>query len=236
MYHDDFSETEEVFYDEVARRILVRRQRRFRDLALVEKESDDPPREQAAALLATEIIAGRCPLKNWDAPVEQWIARVNSLAVWMPELGLPPISSEDRRALLEQLCYGSTTYKSIKDRPVWPTIRSWLSPQQQEWIDTYAPERIELVTTRGPRKVKLTYSEDAENPATPPVLAARIQELYDVTGGLKVAAGRIPITIQVLAPNQRPIQVTQDLANFWRDSYPRHKQELQRKYPRHEWR
>ena len=236
LFPADFSETEEVFYDDTARRVLVRRQRRFRDLALVEKESDDPPEERAAALLADEISTGRCPLKNWDAAVEQWIARVNSLAAWMPELGLPPITPADRRALLEELCYGSTTYKAIKDLPVWPTVRGWLSLQQQGWIETYAPERIELLTTRGPRKVKLTYSEDSDSPATPPVLAARIQELYDVTGGLKVAAGRIPVTIQVLAPNHRPIQVTQDLANFWRDSYPKHKQELQRKYPKHEWR
>ena len=236
LFPADFSSVEEVFYDDTARRVLVRSQRRFRDLALAEKESDDPPQEQAAALLAAEIIAGRCPLKNWDAAVEQWIARVNSLAAWMPELGLPPITPEDRRALLEQLCYGSTTYKAIKDRPVWPALKIWLSPQQQDWIETYAPERLELVTTRGPRKVKLTYSEDAANLATPPVLAARIQELYDVTGGLKVAAGRVPVTIQVLAPNHRPIQVTQDLANFWRDSYPKHRQELQRKYPKHEWR
>jgi ATP-dependent helicase HrpB len=68
------------------------------------------------------------------------------------------------------------------------------------------------------------------------VLAARIQELYGVTGGLRVASGRIPVVIQVLAPNHRPIQVTQDLANFWRESYPKIKPELQRKYPKHEWR
>ncbi len=152
----------------------------------------------------------------------------------MPELGLPPIGPDDRRALIEQLCYGATTYKAIKERAVWPAVKAWLSPQQQAWIDDYAPERVELVTTRGPRKVKLTYPETGDG--APPVLAARIQELYDVTGGLKVAAGRVPVVIQVLAPNQRPIQVTQDLANFWRESYPKHKQELQRKYPKHEWR
>ena len=234
LFPADFGETLEVFYDETARRVMVRRQRRFRDLALAETLSDDPPAEQAAALLAEEVVAGRCPLKNWDAAVEQWIARVNSLAAWMPELGLPPVGPDDRRSLIEQLCYGATTYKAIKERAVWPAVKAWLSPQQQGWIDTYAPERIELVTTRGPRKVKLTYPEGGDS--APPVLAARIQELYDVTGGLKVAAGRVPVTIQVLAPNQRPIQVTQDLVNFWRESYPRHKQELQRKYPRHEWR
>ena len=151
-----------------------------------------------------------------------------------PSWGCRPIALDDRRALIEQLCYGATTYKAVKERGVWPAVKAWLSPQQQEWINLYAPERIELVTTRGPRKVKLTYPEGGGG--APPVLAARIQELYDVTGGLKVAAGRVPVTIQVLAPNHRPIQVTQDLANFWRDSYPKHKQELQRKYPRHEWR
>ena len=234
LFPDDFSEAEDVFFDADARRVMIRRQRRFRDLALAETLSDDPPREGAAALLAEEVIAGRCPLKNWDAAVEQWIARVNALASWMPELGLSPIGAEDRRALVEQLCYGATSYKAIKERAVWPAVKAWLSPQQQAWIDEYAPERVELVTTRGPRRVKLSYPETGDG--SPPVLAARIQELYDVTGGLKVAAGRVPVVIQVLAPNQRPIQVTQDLANFWRESYPKHKQELQRKYPKHEWR
>ena len=65
--------------------------------------------------------------------------------------------------------------------------------------------------------------------------AARIQDLYGVTS-LTVAKGRQPVTIQILAPNQRPVQITTDLANFWKESYPKLKQELQRRYPRHEWR
>lgn len=234
LFPTDFSESESVFFDDDARRVLVRRQRRFRNLALAETLSDDPPKEQAAALLAGEVIAGRCPLKHWDAAVEQWIARVNALAVWMPDLGLPPITAGDRRALIEQICYGATSYKAIKERAVWPMVRAWLSPAQQTWIEDYAPERVDLTTSRGSRRVKLVYPDAGDG--SPPVLAARIQELYDVTGGLRVAAGRIPVVIQVLAPNHRPIQVTQDLANFWRESYPRLKLELQRKYPKHEWR
>jgi ATP-dependent helicase HrpB len=233
LFPNDFSASEEVFFDDAARRVLVRRQRRFRDLSLEEKLSDDPPAEQAAALLAEEALAGRCPLKSWDAAVEQWIARVNALVVWMPELSLPPIGAEDRRALLEQICYGATSYKAIKERAVWPVVKAWLSPQQQAWIEEYAPERAELTTSKGPRRVKLLYPEAG---GSPPVLAARIQELFDVTGGLRVASGRVPVTIQVLAPNHRPIQVTHDLANFWRESYPKVKVELQRKYPKHEWR
>ena len=144
-----------MFFDTEARRVVVRRQRRFRDLPLAETVSvEDVPAEGAAALLAEEVVAGRCPLKNWDAAVEQWIARVNALAVWMPELGLPAIGAEDRRALVEQICYGATSYKAIKERAVWPVVRAWLSPQQGEWVEQYAPERVELTTARGPRKVE----------------------------------------------------------------------------------
>ena len=70
----------------------------------------------------------------------------------------------------------------------------------------------------------------------PQTIAARIQDLYGVTGELRIAGHRIPLVIQILAPNHRPIQITQNLATFWKESYPKIKQELQRKYPKHEWR
>ena len=52
----------------------------------------------------------------------------------------------------------------------------------------------------------------------------------------RIALGRVPVLVHILAPSMRPVQVTQDLANFWREHYPRIKSELQRKYPKHEWR
>ena len=233
-FPDDFSQTTDAFFDATTRRVVGRRQTKFRDLVLGEKLTDDAPADAAASLLADEVLAGRCPLKAWDAAVDNWIARVNALRVWMPELGLPGIGPADRRALVEHIVHGAKGYKDVKERAVFPTVKAWLSPSQQGWVDEYAPERMEMTTAKGPRRVKLTYPEAGDG--APPVLAARIQELYDVTGGLRVAAGRVPVTIQVLAPNHRPLQVTSDLGNFWRESYPKIKGELQRKYPRHEWR
>jgi ATP-dependent helicase HrpB len=64
----------------------------------------------------------------------------------------------------------------------------------------------------------------------------RIQELFGVTQTPRIAMGRVPVLAHILAPNMRPVQITQDLANFWREQYPKVKQELQRKYPKHEWR
>ncbi len=229
MFPQDLRDEDETIYDAQQRRVFVRRRRYFRDLPLSEKLVEDPPREDAAALLAAEIQAGRLKLEQLDESVEQWVARLNSLAQWMPELELPPLAWDDRLPLLEQLCFGAFTYNQIKDKPVWNTFKSWLSGQQQAWVEEYAPDRIELP---GGRNRKVKYSGTAE----PPVIAARIQDLYGVEGGLFVAARRIPVTIEVLAPNMRPVQVTKDLATFWRESYPKLKQELQRRYPKHEWR
>jgi len=227
LFPKDFSETQSVIYDETMRRVFVERQKKFRDLVLEAARSDKPPLSEAARILAGEVLAGRLVLNGWSEAVEQWIVRVNCLRAWMPELELPAITNEDRAALVEQVCHGAVSYKEIKDKPVWPVVKAWLSGQQQAWVDEYAPERLELP---GGRRAKITYASDG-----PPRLAARIQDLYGVKG-LWVAQRRVPLLIEILAPNQRPVQVTQNLANFWKETYPKLKQELQRKYPKHEWR
>jgi ATP-dependent helicase HrpB len=201
---------------------------RFRDLALAGRRVEPPPAEAAARLLAAEVCAGRLELKHWDHGVEQWILRLNLLAGWCPELQLPPIGEEDRQHLIEQLCHGAVGYKDIKDREVRPLVRSWLSAAQQEWLDQHAPERLTLPNGRTP---KVTYEA-----AGAPHVALRIQELYGVTQTPRVAMGRVPVCVHILAPSMRPVQITQDLAGFWREHSPRVKSELQRKYPKHEWR
>jgi ATP-dependent helicase HrpB len=217
-----------VDYDPVSRRVIARDEKRFRDLVLEEKLSDNPPAEEAARMLAREVAAGRCALGNWNEAVEQWIVRVNCLRAWMPELALPAIAAQDRSAIIEHICHGAFGYNEIKDRPVLPVVKSWLSQQQQGWIDEYAPERIEL--PRG-RKVRVVYAVDAA-----PSIAARIQDLYGIKEGIWIASRRVRVRIQVLAPSNRPVQVTEDLSAFWRETYPKLKLQLQRKYPKHEWR
>jgi ATP-dependent helicase HrpB len=64
----------------------------------------------------------------------------------------------------------------------------------------------------------------------------RIQELYGVQEPLTILGGRQRVVVQVLAPNQRPVQITDDLGSFWKNHYERVKKELQRRYPKHEWR
>jgi len=229
LFPEDFHDAGGVAYDETQRRVLARKERRFRDLVLESKQTaEEPPDGEAAAILAREVMAGRIVLTEWNESVEHWITRVNCLAKWWPELEVNPITEADRATLIEQICYGSHGARELKDKPVMPVLHDWLLPEQLAVLDDYLPERIVMANGR---KARVTYTKDG-----PPVLSARIQELYGVESKFTLGHGRVPVKFEVLAPNQRPIQVTDDLSNFWREQYPKIKTELSRRYPRHEWR
>lgn len=227
LFPGDLQTQTRVFFDPALRRVCAERLLRFRDLLLETKRIDPPPLDRAAGILADEIHSGRLALPRWDHAVNQWILRLNLLAHWCPELSLPPLTDADRRHVIERLCQDACSYREIKDRDVLAAVRDWLSPAQQEQLDRHAPTRLRLSNGREPR---VTYAPDA-----PPFIALRIQELFDVRALPRIASGRTAIVAHILAPNMRPVQITQDLEGFWRDHYPRIKSELQRKYPKHIW-
>ena len=228
LFPEDIATTPRVFYDAATKRVYAEEQLRFRDLAIGSRRVEPPPADAAARLLAEEVLARRLTLNDWDDSVEQWILRLNLLSQWCPELALPPIGDDDRHHLIEQVCHGSFSGKDLKDKPVKAVVKSWLSPAQQQLVEKHAPERLTLTNGR--------TSRVAYEPGNPPHIALRIQQLFGVNTTPRIAMGRVPVLLHILAPSQRPVQITQDLAGFWRDHYPRIKQELQRKYPRHEWR
>ncbi len=229
LFPGELVTTREVAYDPVAKRVASKREKRFRDLVLESKSgSDDVPSNEAALILAKEVVAGRIAIEAWDESVEQWINRVNRMAEWYPELEVNPVGPSDRITLIEQVCYGETSARGVKGREVMPVLRDWLTAEQLAAMDEYVPERL---TMANGRKARLAYPREGS-----PVMSARIQELYGINGKFSIGGGRVPVKIEVLAPNQRPIQVTDDLTNFWQGIYPKIKPELSRKYPRHEWR
>jgi ATP-dependent helicase HrpB len=228
LYPEDFKNARRVFYDSSAKRVYAEEEVEFRGLRLSARRVEPPPADEASRILSEEIVAGRLTLKRWDHGVEQWIVRLNLLSAACPELGLPAVDEEARRHLVEQICAGAVSYKEIKEREVKPVVESWLSAEQRLLVAEQMPERVTL--TNG-RSCKVTYAVDG-----PPFVAARIQELYGVTKTPRLAMGRHSVVVHVLAPSMRPVQITKDLEGFWREHYPRVKQELQRKYPKHEWR
>ena len=191
-----------VYYDSLAKRVYAEEEVRFRDLVLSSRRVEPPPADAAARLLAEEVRAGRLTLKQWDHSVDQWILRLNQLSRWCPELKLPPIGEEDRWHLLEQICHGAYSSKEIKDREVKPVIKSWLSKEQRDLLDKHAPERLSFSNGRNP---KVNYVADG-----PPYVALRIQELFDVEKTPRIALQRVPVLLHILAPNMRPVQITQE--------------------------
>src|SRR5271154_5857590 len=228
LFPEDIESDLHVQFDSTAKRVQAAELIKFRGLALSAKRVEPPPADAAAKLLADEIIAGRLPLPNWDHSVEQWLARLNFICANCPELQLPLFGDDDKKHVIEQLCHGAASYKEIKEREVKPIVASWLSQSQRGLLDKHAPERLTLPNDRTPK----VYYENGK----PPFISLRIQELYDVNQTPKIAMGKIPVTVHILTPGMKPIQVTQDLASFWREHYPKIKSELARKYPKHLWR
>jgi ATP-dependent helicase HrpB len=228
LFPEDIAAVPRVFYDPDSKRVYAEEQLRFRDLAIGARRNEPPPVDAAARLLAEEVLAGRLTLNDWDEGLEQWILRLKLLSQWCPELALPPISEEDRRHLVEQVCHGSFNGKDLKEKPAKAVVKSWLSSAQQGLLDKHAPERLSLSNGRS--------AEVIYEVGNPPHIALRIQQLYGVKATPNIAMGRVPVLVHILAPSQRPVQITQDMAGFWREHYPGIKQQLQRKYPRHEWR
>jgi ATP-dependent helicase HrpB len=228
LFPRDFEERAVHHFDTSQNRVVVRREKIFRDLIIESQDRDAEPSPETSACLAQAVANGELTLNKWNDSVEQWIARVNFLARALPEHHIPTIGAAEREYIVHLACEDATNYREIKDRPILNLARSILSASQQQLVDRHAPERLELP---GGRRAKITYAPDST-----PVLSARIQDLYGVTDDLKIAAGRIPLIIHVLAPNHRPVQVTNSLKTFWVESYPKLKQQLQRQYPRHEWR
>jgi ATP-dependent helicase HrpB len=216
-------------WDARERRVVALAAVRYRDLVLESKPGTEPAPELAASLLAREVLAGNLVLNGWDAAAEQWVARLNTLAAWLPEHGFPTFGEAEKEAVLEQLFLGCTSYKQIKDLPVLGELRAFLPGHLAGLVDSWAPTRIDLP---GGKKGRVRYDAAGGKP----VLSAQLQHLYDVPGTPSLAGGRIPLRIEILAPNQRPVQITEDLAAFWTTSYLAVKKDLRGRYPKHEWR
>jgi ATP-dependent helicase HrpB len=99
----------------------------------------------------------------------------------------------------------------------------WPLPQR---LDEWAPHHLSVPSGSS---IRLDYSEH------PPILAVRLQELFGLADTPRIAGGRQVVKLHLLSPARRPVQVTQDLANFWRSTYAEVKKDLKGRYPKHYW-
>ncbi len=228
LFPEAVTQTDGAAYDESRRRVVRLRETKFRDLVLESKETDqNVPLDAAAEILAARVLTGELILKSWDSQVEQFTHRLSCISKWMPELGLPTWTDEDRIAAISQICHGAVSYKEIKEADVWPVLNDWLSSHQRHLLDTHCPERIRLASGHS---AKITYHLEND-----PFFSSKLAQLVGTDRTPTICSGRIPLLVHILAPNQRPWQMTKDIPNFWANGYPQMKKELAGRYPRHPW-
>jgi ATP-dependent helicase HrpB len=228
LFPEDLTESDGAAWDDTRRRVVARKETRFRDLVLEAKESDHNVNlDQAAEILAAKVLEGDLVLKNWDHRVEQWTARLDLLGRSMPELEMPGWSDADKADAIAQICHGAVAYKDIKEADVWRVLREWLSPAQRAALDSYCPERIDLPNGQS---AKITYQAGGD-----PYISVRVSHLFGVWETPTICNGRVPLLVHILTPGQKPWQMTKDLKSFWASGYFQMKKEIAGRYPKHPW-
>ena len=218
----------EVAFDTEQKRVRAWRRTRYEDLVLDEAITDlpDPPLvaeelARAAAQRLTQSLA-------LDEPaVAGFLARIDFLRRTMPELALPAIDDRLLCSLLPDLCAGRRSLAELRRAPLLSVLQSRLTPAQHVALREDAPERLQVPSGS---QIRLHYEI-----GRPPVLAVRIQELFGLTETPRLARGRVPVLMHLLAPNYRPQQITDDLRGFWTNTYPVIRKELRGRYPKHSW-
>ena len=205
--------------------------RRERLGALVLRESTHGATSEEAvaeALLRGLTSSGRLSIR-WPSDAERTRARLAFLHQHLP--GWPDVSDEAlaasaREWLLPHLV-GVRRRDQVDALDLSALLLTQLSWPQRAQFDVLAPATIEVPTGS---KIRVDYSDPSA-----PVLAVRLQELFGLTVTPTIADGAVPLTLHLLSPANRPVQVTRDLAGFWRSSYFEVRKELRGRYPKHEW-
>ncbi len=221
-------EADECFFHPTTQQVTARHRSYWNGLMLSETPTDRFDPDEAQRLLYEQA------LRHWhkvfpqeDADLQNWLARVGCLAAWLPDQAWPRIDQAVLEEVAFQLCRGRRGLAELRQAPWQDFLLGKLSYEQQQQLDRLAPPDIEVPSGN---RLAIQYQLDK-----PPVLAVRLQELFGWQSSPTIAAGRVRLQLHLLAPNQRPQQVTDDLASFWTNTYPQVRKDLRGRYAKHHW-
>jgi ATP-dependent helicase HrpB len=196
---------------------------------LVLDETRKPAAPSPAASLVLQEALRRTALATLldEAALEAWRMRVTRLAEVFPETGIPLPLEDPRPRLAAVLAEGRSSLSDLNATTALEALEALLPPRARALLARAFPLRVALP---GGRSLEVHYPQGA-----PPYIASRLQDFFGLREGPRICEGRLPLVLHLLAPNQRPVQVTTDLAGFWERHYPALRRELGRRYPRHAW-
>ncbi len=228
-FPDAVTEEADVIWDSGAKAVRARVRRRIGAIMLEESQIDDPPADRITAALFDGIREEGLDLLPWTKSARQFQERAVFMRHHNPDW--PDLSDEGLLATLEQwLAPYLDGMKSAADlqrlnlKDILESIIPW---NDRQTLEEWAPSHW---TVPSGSRIAIDYS----NPDAP-VLAVRLRELFGLADTPRIACGRVPLTLHLLSPAMRPVQVTRDLASFWSRGYFEVRKDLRGRYPKHHW-
>ena len=212
--------------------LLARDEKRIGDIILESKPLKTIPEEERIKILCEVVRKEGLSILNHTEQVINWKARISSVVEWRPTEGWPDVSEEQLLNTLEEwLAPFISTVKKREDffkLDLLSILSGLLSYQQMQQLELLAPAKIKVPSGS---MISLNYQADGASP----VLAVRLQELFGLMDTPTVNEGRTKLILHLLSPGYKPVQITQDLKSFWKNTYPEVRKELRIRYKRHHW-
>jgi ATP-dependent helicase HrpB len=228
LYMDRIAETDELVWNASKERVERIVQMTYDGLPIDEQRDVEGARRAGAAaaqVLAKQALAagiGRFVNPDELAP---WRARVMFAAKVAPESGIVAPTDEALAGVIATACEGAISFGELRNMGLLALLDASLG-EKRRLVDKLAPTHLQL----GRRRAQIHYEIDQS-----PWVASRMQDFFGFARAPSVGDGRVPLVLHLLAPNQRPVQVTTDLPGFWVKHYPTLRKQLMRRYPKHQW-
>ena len=218
---------DEIGWDANAARVIARRVTRLGAIVTEEKPLPDPDPEMLREALVDGVRQSGLDALGWDDHARAIRARLAFLHRVDPSW--PDVSDAGLLAGIDTwLGHRLRRVRKLSDLGnLGDALLALVPIALRSRFDALAPERIEVPSGS---RIAIDYS-DVEKP----VLAVRLQEVFGLTETPRVAGGRVPLTMHLLSPAYRPVQVTGDLASFWKSAYFDVRKDLRGRYPKHHW-
>jgi ATP-dependent helicase HrpB len=228
----DIVTRDELAWDARTETVVARRTMRLGELVLDEKPLKDAPPEAAAAALLEGLRSLGLEALPWDDDLRTFVARCEFVrTLKRGDVGDWPDFTAEALARdvswLEPYLTGITRRSHFDRIPLGDALRARLTHAQLKQLDELAPTHLTLPTgTRTP----VDYRDD-----NAPCASMRMQEVFGLAATPRIGGGQVPVTFKLLSPAHRPLQVTRDLASFWKNAYVDVRKDMRGRYPRHYW-
>jgi ATP-dependent helicase HrpB len=212
--------------------LIARTESRLGDIIVDSSPLENIPEEERTGVLCQAVRTEGIDILSWTENIYEWQARLQSIKLWRPDEDWADVSKENLTHTLEEwlIPYLTKSRKreDLEKLDLSTILKGLLSWDFSQKLDSLAPESIKVPSGS---MIKLKY--DARGSA--PVLAVRLQEVFGLLDTPTVNEGRTKVLLHLLSPGYKPVQVTQDLKSFWKNTYPDVRKELRVRYQKHHW-